>query len=465
MELYTLDGLLRRTEMVEEYESFIWTERYSAIGDIQIITPSSQQNRNLLANGTFLGLSESRRVMRLDTIEDTTDAEGDKQLTVSGIEITDVLTQRISATGTAGEQPGTWRTSGKPSDIIRTLFDYGCRNGLPSITDKIPLLVAGSLYPAGNIPEEVTTFILERDIGPLYDAIKEIADVWDLGFRLYRGPDDGKLYFDVYKGNDRTSGQSTKAPVIFSPDLDSLQNVSELTSTANFKNVATVINEFMTVTVYGEGASVDTAGFAKRVLFVSASDITYPERDNVISEPTQAALNKAIGLVDTYEVYKAQLQMILNRDRMTSAERTQLNASVAATTGLTAPEKTLITDAATASYNLNAPEDLVMTTLMEQRGLEELAKNRSISAFDGEITPVSPYKYREHYDLGDLVEMRNSDGLTNQMSVTEQIFAADGSGERAFPTLTKKLFITPGSWLAWESNQVWQDAPGTWSTS
>lgn len=394
MELYTLDGLLRRTELIEGYESFIWAERYTDIGNLQIVTPSTQQHRNLLSNGTFVGLSESRRVMKIETISDSEAEDGTKKLTVTGKEITNILNDRTASTGLLGVKNGTWTNTNKPSNVMRYLFDWVCRNGNSNITDKLPLLVAGSLYSAGNLPEDTAVYTIERETGPLFDAIKEIADVWDLGFRLYKGDDDGKLYFDVYKGNNRTSGQTIKPAVIFSPDLDSLQGISELTSVATSKNVAEVINEHAKVTVYSDLANATTSGFDKRVLFVNGSD----------------AINA-------------------DKDVRTTAENTAMLAD------------------------------------MTQKGKEELAKHRAISAFDGEITQLSPYKYNRDYEMGDLVEMRNTDGLTNQMLVTEQIFAADETGEKAYPTLTMKLFVTPGSWLAWENTQVWADAPGEWATS
>lgn len=465
MELYTLDGLFRRTEMVEGYESFIWAERFADTGDLQIITPSTQQFRNLLASGTMLGMSESRRVMKVKTIEDTVSEEGIKQLKVTASEIIDITKERVALTGTSGEGPATWQATGKPSDIIRTLFDYVCRNGLSAPGDQLPLLVAGSLYPAGNIPEEETVYIAEREIGPLYNSIKEFADVWDLGFRLYKGDDDGKLYFEPYTGNDRTTSQTILPAVIFSPDLDSLQNVSELTSVANSKNVAQVINEYYTVTVFAQGASESTSGFDKRVLHVDATSIGYTPRDIVIPDDQQKAINKAAGLKEALEDIRVILQKLSQKRRLEEADQTTLTAwlGTMVPTYLTSGDVTFINAAVTASMALNEAETDAMLAAMLQLGTDELAKNRSISAFDGEITQLSPYKYRRDYDLGDLVEMRNASGLTNQMLVTEQIFTADATGERAYPTLTIKLFITPGSWLAWENTQVWQDAPGTWS--
>lgn len=94
---------------------------------------------------------------------------------------------------------------------------------------------------------------------------------------------------------------------------------------------------------------------------------------------------------------------------------------------------------------------------MIQRGIDELAKNRKTSAFDGEISQNSQYKYGTDYNLGDLITLRNTDGAMNDMQVTEQIFVSDNQGDRSYPTLTVNQFVTPGSWLALPADKVWND--------
>lgn len=95
------------------------------------------------------------------------------------------------------------------------------------------------------------------------------------------------------------------------------------------------------------------------------------------------------------------------------------------------------------------------TAKMIQRGNEELAKNRRVSAFDGELNQNSQYVYGTHYNLGDLVEFQNEDGTTAIMQVTEQIFVADKEGERSYPTLVINSFITEGAWDTSAPDLVW----------
>lgn len=106
--------------------------------------------------------------------------------------------------------------------------------------------------------------------------------------------------------------------------------------------------------------------------------------------------------------------------------------------------------------------------LLQQRGVQELAANAKLYGFDGELNSNVPYQYHVDYELGDLVELRNDDGIINQMRVTEQIFTQDSEGERDYPTLTVANVITPGSWGGWPIDEVWEDydddTTTTWAT-
>lgn len=94
---------------------------------------------------------------------------------------------------------------------------------------------------------------------------------------------------------------------------------------------------------------------------------------------------------------------------------------------------------------------------LTQAGLEALAAARTNYLFDGEVSQQSQYKYGTDYNLGDLVEQQNSDGVVTNMRVTEQIFTQDNTGEKYYPTLVSNTTINTGSWLAWNNNKAWAD--------
>lgn len=379
MELYILDSLLRRTTVVDVFQSLIWTERFNDVGDFELVIQSTPTNRQLLKPGTNVVTNESYRIMKIETVEDKYDSEGRSLLTVSGRSFEAVLKDRVAKKTLSGlETESTWSHTDTPGNIVRTLFRDICILGNLDPADVLPFVVEGSIFPEDTISEPSDVITVEHEPSILYDVIKSIADAYDLGFRFARDFDTSKVYFDVYVGSDRTTQQNLLPAVVFSKELDNLQNTTALNTTAGTKNVAYVFSPVGFEVVYPLNVDPDVDGFERQVLLVRTDSIT---------------------TTDPVEASRAMIQL----------------------------------------------------------GREELAKNRSYSAFDGELNQNSAYKYGVHYNLGDLVELRNTDGATNVMRVTEQIFVSDAEGDRAYPTLAISQFITPGTWLSWKSQQVWQD--------
>lgn len=385
MDIFTLDDLLRREFIIDYHESMIWTERYKAHGDFQMVIRSDRGTRSLLVPGKRLAIKESTRVMTVETVENSRNDDGVATLTVTGRSLEVTLADRVATPNMLGSvATPKWAISGLPAEIAEEIFQTICVDTVNSPNDEIPFYTPGSIYEPGTIPEPEDVVDLLLDIDSVYNTIARICDVYDLGFRLVRNGDRSELYFDIYTGDDRTTLQTVFPAVIFAPSLDNLTDTTELTSTASLKNVAYVIAPNGSAYVYANGYDSSSAvGFNRKAIVIMADDI-----DLVAGPDLQAAL--------------------------------------------------------------------------QQRGREVLSDYKVAIAFDGEIPQFGSYIYGEHYDLGDLVETRNSDGLANNMRVVEQIFSDDQTGKRSYPTLQSELLITPGSWYAWDAGQVWDDAEGTW---
>lgn len=384
MEVYTLDPLLRRNELFEDHESLIWTERYRQYGDFELKIASTRRARSLLVADTLLVMDRSRRVMKIETVEDATDSENRRMLTVKGRSLETLMYDRTAKESLSNLTTSPkWTISGMtPTAIARKIFHDICVTGVLSPYDVIPFIHEGSLSSEpSNIAEPVDLISVEIEPISVYEAISQLADIWNFGFRLLRNGDTSELWFDIYMGSDRTTGQTTLPAVIFSPQLDNLQNTKELITTENAKNVAYVYSPDGFEMVYAADVDTDINGFDRRVLTVKADDITseaYPD-----------------------------------------------------------------------------PGDL--SDALVRRGMDELSKARTVQALDGEISQISQYQPGRDYNLGDLTEMRSLDGATNQMRVTEIIYASDAEGERSYPTLTVNQFINTGSWLSWLNNKMWSE--------
>lgn len=398
MEVYTLDSLFRRTEVIDRFESCIWNERWADIGEFELLLQSTRGNRQIFKTGTRLAINESKRVMTVETAESSSDAEGRRVLKVKGRSLESILEDRVAVGTQAGFSPlPEWSWQDTPEEVARAFVLNICVNGSLHPNDVIPQLAWNqNSYPEDTIPESNFEIIWYQKPASLYKAIKEIADIYDFGFRLYRNGDTGQLFFNIYTGSDRTLQQDILTPVVFSQDLQNLMNTTEFNTMEKTKNVAFVMWE-------------------------------HP---------------------DTHDVYRE----IVYAPEVDPEDLSGLDRRVIHVAGEIQDD------------DKNIPANI--SAALIRQGLDELAKHRAFTGFDGEISQYAQYKYEQDYFLGDMVVMQNADGLRNNMRITEQIFVSDREGDRAYPTLAFRNFIQPGSWedfgyRAWEDmlQEYWADLP------
>lgn len=385
MEVYILDSLLRRTTVVDVYQSLIWTERWTTWGDFQLDIVSTPATRRLFTAGTKLAINNSKYVMTVESVGDSTDANGESILTLQGRSLESVLDNRAAMLSLTDP---VWDITDTPMNIMNTVFNHIVRDGAISLGDKIPYLQPGSLFVPGNNEIDAAPITVSITPDSVYNVLNNIGSTYGLGFRILRNADESQLYFDVYAGDDRTASQTVFPPVVFSPELNNLQNTSELYTIDKHKNVAYVYSDQGSLIVYAGDVDASVEGFDRNVMYVEA----------------------------------------------TSLEGTPTPAQI--------------------------------TANLLQAGKEALAQNTRTATFDGEISEYSSFLYGVHYNLGDMVDKRNSDGVSNKMRVTEQIFVNDSTGERSYPTLETYKYVNVGSWLAWDADQTWADltsSPQTWA--
>lgn len=275
MIVYILDPLYRRIIAVDKFESLVWTERFSAFGDFELVLNSTLENRNRFKVGTRIAITESYRVMTVETVENTTNSEGKSVLKLSGPSLEEVLDDRIALADLTNliEDPK-WILTGTPTEIVRQIFHDICITGTLDPADVISSVVEDSIFPEDTIAEPSEEITVEIEPTSVYTAIKNICDIYEIGFRLVRDQDTSILYWDVYMGSDRTSSQTTLPAVVFSPGLDNLENTTELTTAAIYKNVAYVISPVGHEIVVPLNVDPEIEGFERHVLLVKADDIT-----------------------------------------------------------------------------------------------------------------------------------------------------------------------------------------------
>ena len=243
MEVLILDKLLRPIDVVDTFESMIFAERRKELGDFELVTLSTPANKKRFVANTWITIDKSRRVMKIETIEEKVNDELKMVLIIKGQEITKVLQMRAALKAIAG--PGiapVWVIQDQPADIMRYIFRQICVLGTVTSDDIIPFIQDGlTQYPASTIPEPSAEIVWQQKPASVFSAEKDLADIFDLGFRLYRDLNASKLYFDVYAGSDRTTAQTLNEPVVFSYDVENLQNTRELLDISKEYNIIQVV--------------------------------------------------------------------------------------------------------------------------------------------------------------------------------------------------------------------------------
>lgn len=281
MDLYTLDENFLRRDVVDNFNSVIWTERYTKAGDVNLVVPVTQANIAMLPEGTFLALQGTKEVMQIENalIEKN-------QLKLTGPSITKFLDNRV-VRYSANHADRYYNITMEPGYAMAFVVSDMCISG-PYVSSSAygvdgPREVIPGLEMMG-MEKGGPSVALAVPYGPLYSAIAQIAETYQVGFSMFLERATSTVYylgFKTYAGKDRTSGQSVNDIVRFSPSVDSLTDLKELRSISGYKNVAYAFapaNPVPGVTqsgvAYADAEAATTMGFRRRVLLVFADDLT-----------------------------------------------------------------------------------------------------------------------------------------------------------------------------------------------
>ena len=245
MQLFTLNKSFRRQDLIDEFDSLIWTERFYGDSECELVVPLQKDLINKLTTGSFLALDQSTEPLHIETFSIE---EG--QIKVQGISICSWLNNRFVRTSDDHRQ-SVWKIRDqKPQQVLRTVVNQMCTAssdylnnrkdmGLGSATRAKELIIPGlslTSYNIKNDPDKKLAAVL-IPYGPVYDALRKIAEQHHVGMQIFLNPSDYSLKFRTYKGTNRTSNQKVNAIVRFSPLTDSLAKVNELRSIVDYKTL------------------------------------------------------------------------------------------------------------------------------------------------------------------------------------------------------------------------------------
>lgn len=393
MDLYTLTPTFLAKDVVDEYVSAIWTERYSVAGDFQIVAAATTDMIEKLKEGTYLALRGSDEVMIIDTV-----SIEKNQLTAIGSTFPVFLNNRFA-----------WFRNTASSDIEERIVDYTSDDTTVGefISQMVDLVcITPAVFPLAWAPakldwdREIIPGLelgaidtsggdkkLTMPVGPLYDGIAELASKEGVGISLYLESADPVagfvLKFKTYRGLDRSSDQDVNPLVRLVPEMDSLTDLKEIRSIADWKNVCYVYYKGIVSTHYEtpELAAVPPEGFERR------SIVTNPNDEPAGHKVQVAGFTRGL----TY--------------------------------GYGPTSYTVVDEADVAAFR-------------EQHARDALANHNYIRAIDGRTSPQNDYKFGVDYKLGDTIELEGLTGTISKARITEYIRSEDKTGEKEYPTIS-----------------------------
>ncbi len=377
-EFYLLDNELNKKYIIDTYSSAIWAKRYNDLGDCELVISASIENFRKIKECKYIARNDDDMVCKIKKVELQTDEENGDQLILTGKDITDILNQRIVIKQT--------NFNGLVEDYIRTLINDSIINPTNSDRKIKNFALANKKGFSETIREQVTY----DNVG---EKIQELCKQYGWGYKVT--VNNGNFVFALYKGNDISQY------ITFSHNYDNISTTDYSKDDSNIKNVALVAGEGegvarKTVTI-GNGSGID-----RHELYVDArnisSEIDYDELITNYPNGTEKVINNVIY----YQVNGTNIATLTKND---------------------AGEIT----------NVQLCNNIYMENL-KNTGYEKMSAYTSITSFFGEIIVGMSYKYKEDYNLGDIVNIVNEYGISINVRISEIIENQDDNGYTMEPT-------------------------------
>ena len=422
MDVIILDKNLLPVLYVDQYKSVIWAKRYKEVGDCELYLPASAEALAALQMGNYIARLDDNMVCRINYTELTTDAEAGDYLTVKGIDTKGLLDQRVIW--------GTLNCGGNLEAFIAGMVDGAL--GSTAQADRVMLKQDGTqlVYQADpqGFGEVSTEQVSYANIG---EKVREYCTKYGWGYRMTL--DSGKLYFGLYAGADR------RDDVVFSDLYENIATTTFSEDETNLGNVALVAGEGegsdRTREQSGTGASVD-----RYEVYVDAKDIsrniTYGELKDAFSGGTvitshgqyyYRVLDLDVQIVDAAHLQYLEDNYIGTIVTIGGVEYYEVATARVAELPSSAPA-----DGDTVVLN-----DIVYTVYLLNRGYEKLAEYGAVTSFEGTIEPNGTFVYKEDYDLGDLVTVQSSYGVSEVVRIAEVVEVNDDNGYRVEPSFER----------------------------
>lgn len=377
-ELYLLDEELNKKHIIDTYSSVIWTPRYNTLGDCELVIQASQDNLKKIKECRYISRDDDEMVCEIKKIEIQTDEENGDQIIITGTDIKDILNKRIVMSQT--------NFNGLVEDYIRMLITDAFINPKDPNRKISNFVLADKQGFTETIREQVTYDYIG-------DKVQELCQQFGWGYKVT--VKNGNFVFSLYKGKDKSQY------ITFSQNYDNISTTDYQEDNSNIKNVALIAGE-------GEGVDRKTTtigsgeGINRNELYVDARDVSSTIDYDELLNNYPNGIEKVINNVIYYQVNGTNIA-ILTKDEKGEVSEVKLC-------------------------------DNIYTENLKSVGNEKMAEYVSVTSFTGDILVGINYKYKEDYNLGDIVNILNEYGMSVNARITEIIESRDDNGYTMEPT-------------------------------
>jgi hypothetical protein len=381
MELLVLNKEFVGIDIIDIFESIIWTERYNGAGDFEIYAPVSEKLLNNVRHDYYLWSKDTSCVMIVEDVVISSDFENGARIIITGRSLESILDRRI-----------VW---------AKTVLDGPFQTSIKKLIDDAIIAPTDTNRRIDNFRFDLSTdaYILAQTVEAqftgenLYDVIVYLCDTFNIGFRITLDDTTNEFVFKLYYGVDRTYDQVVNPYVIFSPKYENLINSNYIESTKTLKTVALVAGELYDTT------NDDTEA---ALAVIQAHGSTY--------------VDVGLGVVRKTKTVNAPGDVAIKLGR-----------------------REIFVDARDIAQNINGTKltDTKYLNQLSTRGLSDLAKNVSIQSFEGTAETTHGFMYGTHYYMGDLVQIVNEYDFEGVVRVTEVVRSHSLEGETILPTFSK----------------------------
>lgn len=366
---------LENGTLVEGWDSLIWTERYFGPGEFQLTCDVSSGLTNTLPPGTLLTHVDTLEVMIVETHEISETSDLEARATIKGRSLDSFLEQRV--------------------------IDFGPTLAAGYIWNQIVTLFANIFPSAQSLllwadPTVAIVDIFAQDC-PGFQAYTSISSPTQPGIR---GTPDS-----IFRKPDFGSAAETIKGLLALNDLG-IRSVRKNSFGVRGSTTQTRFD------IHCGTSKIDSVIFSW-----SGGDIVNAEY--IRSNKLEKTLALAMG--NWYQI-----------------NAVSPTGGLGVTTGL--GRRMVFVDAREVDKTLtgyvfgSARDDIWRT--MSNMAKTAISQNTGINMSRVDISPSSRYKYRQDYDIGDLVRIEGNFGAINTARVTEYVEIEDATGESGYPTLS-----------------------------